>query len=440
MIRIAIIFITAILISVVAAYFSIVGLAALFAATFWGVVIMGATLEAGKVVAATWAHEHWGDPSVSKLHKGYLVAAVCALMLVTSLGIYGYLSKGHLEQAAPMAGTNLQIQQGELRIQQIEADNARLTTRLNQLDQSVDVMLSNDRASQGLRARRQQASERTEINSTMDANNQQIQQIQTELLPLKTSNLEVEAKLGPVKYVAELFGWQDPEVAVRMIILIIMVAFDPLALVLILSGGISLRQYQERKRLEAEKSQPELTVNTIDGLHGDRYLTPEDLGIAPLKVEDFASGPVVGGGTLVTELPGEAALDDQAKEDLAHFHSRMMKPLFVPAGYPPEDKAEEPEAAFPFMKELEEHGTVHEEVAENPAAVKLEIAEQTEAPVESENEEGTPPLTEKEKLLIMLEKNPEILQDIIEVVDTYRTPTNHTVQLRGSHDPTNTNG
>ena len=429
MIRIAIIFITAILISVVAAYFSIVGLAALFAATFWGVVIMGATLEAGKVVAATWAHEHWSDPNVSKLHKGYLVAAVCALMLVTSLGIYGYLSKGHLEQSAPMAGTNLQIQQGELRIQQIEADNARLTTRLNQLDQSVNVMLGNDRATQGLRARRQQASERTEINSAMDANNQQIQQIQTELLPLKTANLEVEAKLGPVKYVAELFGWQDPEVAVRMIILIIMVAFDPLALVLILSGGISLRQYQERKRLEAENKR-DADYEPVE-MPEDHLIT---LPVAEASVEDYSSGPQVGRGSLVTELPKGEELSEQTQADLRYFESKMQKPVFMATGPVP---VSEPEPAFPFMKELEEHGTVHEEVAENQPVAELEIAEQEEVPVESEDEQEGPALSEKEKLLIMLEKNPEILQDIIEVVDTYRAPANHTVQLRGSNDPTN---
>lgn len=439
MIRIAVIYITAILISVVAAYFSIVGLAALFAATFWGVVIMGAVLEGGKVVAATWAHEHWGDKTVSRLHKGYLVVAICALMLVTSIGIYGYLSKGHLEQSAPMAGTNLQIQQGELRIQQIQEDNARLTTRLNQLDQSVNVLLGNDRATQGLRARGQQRAERAEINATMTANNTAIQEIQTQLLPLKTANLEVEAKLGPVKYVADLFGWQDPEAAVRMIILIIMVAFDPLALVLILSGGISLRQYQERK--EREKAEREAKVVVVPVPY-EPLEVPDDLQVSQpvgeiTEVEDYSSGPTVGGGSHVTELPNGEDMSEQTQADLRYFESKMRAPMFMATGPLPDA---EPKAAFPFMQELEEHGTVHEEVAENQPVVELEIAETDSLPVESEDEQETPALSEKEKLLIMLEKNPEILQDIIEVVDTYRTPVNHTVQLRGSNDPSKPNG
>lgn len=418
MIRIAIIFITAILISVVAAYFSIVGLAALFAATFWGVVVMGATLELGKIVAATWAHEHWADKSVSRLHKGYLVGAVGALMLVTSLGIYGYLSKGHLEQAAPMAGTNLQIQQGELRIQQIQADNERLTTRLNQLDQSVNVMLGNDRASQGLRARGQQRAERAEINTTMDENNKAIQDIQTELLPLKTANLEVEAKLGPVKYVADLFGWQDPEAAVRMIILIIMVAFDPLALVLIISGGISLRQYQERKRAKLESK--------AEDTKEDEPLVAEE------PIENFTAEPEVGVVTLVSELPSSEDLDDQTKEDVSYFSAKLStaNPVFIPSGYEPEAKSEEVIPAFPFMKELE----AQQDAEENQATLQTEVAEEELVSVESEDEQEAPALSEKEQLLNMLEKNPDILQDIIEVVDTYRKPENHSVRLHSPDD------
>lgn len=410
MIRIAIIFITAILISVVAAYFSIVGLAALFAATFWGVVIMGATLEAGKVVAATWAHEHWGDPSVSRLHKGYLVGAVSALMLVTSLGIYGYLSKGHLEQAAPMAGTNLQIQQGELRIQQIQADNERLTTRLNQLDQSVNVMLSNDRASQGLRARRQQAAERAEINTTMDANNKQIQELQTNLLPLKTANLEVEAKLGPVKYVAELFGWKDPEAAVRMIILIIMVAFDPLALVLIISGGISLRQYQERKRLEAEANRDAAVQGIMVGLE-DAVEMQEAKPVDEEGVID--TGPLL----TIEEHEPEIEVED---ENTWPNEEELIKALHEDRDQP----------AYPFMQELE----AQQDIEENQAALQTEVAEEESIPVELDSEQEVSVLSEKEQLLNMLEKNPDILQDIIEVVDTYRKPIDHSLQLRGSDD------
>lgn len=439
MIRIAIIFTTAVLISVVAAYFSIVGLAALFSATFWGVVIMGASLELGKVVAATWAHEHWSDPTVSRVHKGYLVAAVAALMLVTSLGIYGYLSKGHLEQAAPIAGTNLQIQQGELRIQQLQADNTRLTTRLDQLDQSVNVMLGQDRASQGLRARNQQRAERQEINTSMDANNAAIQKIQADLLPLKTANLEVEAKLGPVKYVAELFGWKDPEAAVRMIILLIMSAFDPLALVLIISCSISWKQYQEKKRLALLTSRDsEYEPMTIQE---DHYTTlPLDTSVIEESkededekiYEDFVFGTDPNKGTHVTSLPEETSFDPEVKDMLVRFESKMQKPLFIPTGTLQE--SEEPDSGWDFIKSLEQEALLEAEEKQPVVETKVEIQSEDNIDSESEETNETPVLSEKEQLIMMLEKNPEILQDIIEVVDGFRKPENNSINLRKLDD------
>lgn len=421
MFRIAIIFTTAILISAVAAYFSIVGLAALFAATFWGVVVMGVSLEAGKVVAATWAHEHWSDPNVSRLHKGYLVGAVGALMLVTSLGIYGYLSKGHLEQAAPMAGTNLQIQQGELRIQQLEADNARLTTRLNQLDQSVNVMLNQDRATQGLRARRQQASERAEINSTMDANNKAIQEIQTSLLPLKTANLEVEAKLGPVKYVAELFGWKDPEVAVRMIILIIMVAFDPLALVLIISGGISLRQLRAQQRLESERFRDEDFQGIMDGLNDAVEMEQERQS----EVENSPEETLVDDVVIESQEQNDEIIDQPS--NLQRFGLKTDNPIFIPTGFESASTVVDTksESGWAFIQELE----ADRESKENQLVVETDVDITEQPPVESENEQYETESSEKEKLLAMLEKNPDVLQDIIEVIETYRKPPSNTVRL-----------
>lgn len=246
----------AVIISGVAAYFSVVGLAALFAATMWPVIIMGASLEAGKLVAAQWLHENWANRNVTWFHKSYLVIAVGVLMGITAIGIYGFLSKGHLEQKAPIAGIELQIAQKEQSIKFLEADNQRLTDKLNQLDTSVNSFLKGDKATAGLAARNRQKAERKDIDTQMAENNTKIKAVYDELLPLKVSTSEVEAKLGPVKYVADLFGWQDPNSAVRLIILLIMVAFDPLAVALLISASISLGEWQASKKKEEVATTP----------------------------------------------------------------------------------------------------------------------------------------------------------------------------------------
>ncbi|RYF17659.1 MAG: hypothetical protein EOO77_11600, partial [Oxalobacteraceae bacterium] len=106
----------ALMVEIVAGYFSVVGLAALFAAAFWPVVVMGGTLEAGKLVAATWLKQNWKNPNVAWLHKLYLLVAIGSLMAITSLGIYGYLAKAHLEQEANLPAVEIQIKQMESRI------------------------------------------------------------------------------------------------------------------------------------------------------------------------------------------------------------------------------------------------------------------------------------------------------------------------------------
>lgn len=251
---IILIFIVAAAISTVAAYFSLVGMGALFAATFWGVVIMTGTLEVGKIVATKWVHANWKNPSAPWYFRGLFCVFIAALMVITSLGIYGYLSKGHLEQNAPVAGINIQVSQLETQLKQKQTENDQLQTRLDQISRITDKSLeSGGRA--GLRAASSQRQEVSSIQERIDANNTAINDLNTKLIPLKTQGAEVEAKLGPVKYVADLFGW-DPESAVRIVIVIIMVAFDPLALSLFIAGSISLKDYQNARRRASEDTEP----------------------------------------------------------------------------------------------------------------------------------------------------------------------------------------
>ena len=256
---------TALLITATAAWFSVSGLIALFAATAIPVLVMGTILESAKIVAAAWLHMNWDNKNVNWIHKTYLSLAIFALMVITAIGIYGFLSKGHLEQQAPVAGIELQINAKQQQIDMLTQTNQRLTNELSQMDQSVNAFLTSGKASAGLRARQSETSERKGVQKQIDDNNNQIQKLETDILPLKSQTAEVEAKLGPVKYVAQLFGWQDTDKAVRLVILTIMFAFDPLAVMLLISSQISFTEWVEQKnQKKAElEAKEELKVQRI---------------------------------------------------------------------------------------------------------------------------------------------------------------------------------
>lgn len=256
---------TALLITATAAWFSVSGLIALFAATAIPVLVMGTILESAKIVAAAWLHMNWDNKNVNWIHKTYLSLAIFALMIITAIGIYGFLSKGHLEQQAPVAGIELQISAKQQQIDMLTQTNQRLTNELTQMDQSVNAFLTSGKASAGLKARQSETAERKGVQKQIDDNNNQIQKLETDILPLKSQTAEVEAKLGPVKYVAQLFGWQDTDKAVRLVILTIMFAFDPLAVMLLISSQISFTEWVEQKnQKKAElESKEELKVQHI---------------------------------------------------------------------------------------------------------------------------------------------------------------------------------
>lgn len=254
----------ALLISGVAGWFSVIGLGALFAATFWPVIVMGTVLETGKLVAAGWLHANWSNPRVNILHKTYLTFAVLALMLVTAIGIYGYLSKGYLEQEAPLASTTIQIEQRETALRQKQAEIVRLGQHQEQLDAAVNSLIEQRHVLASQRLRDSQKAERAQIAAAVTAATAEVSRLTEELVPLRLHTSEVRAKLGPVKYVADLFGWQDPNSAVRLVILVIMFAFDPLAVVLVLSGTISIGEWSEARRARmAKKKSGSKTIEEV---------------------------------------------------------------------------------------------------------------------------------------------------------------------------------
>ena len=238
----------ALLIEVVGAYYSITGLAAIFSGAVIPILIMGGSLELGKVTAAVWLKNNWERAGIT--YKLYLLPAVAMLMLITSMGIFGFLSKAHNDQTLVSGdvGAKLAIYDEKIRTAKdnIEADRKQL----RQMDEAVDQVMgrSSDEkgADKAVAIRRGQAKDRVALAKDIEANQRIISQINDEAAPIRAENRKVEAEVGPIKYIAKLIYSENPdanilEKAVTWVIMTIVAVFDPLALVLILAAQQSIR-------------------------------------------------------------------------------------------------------------------------------------------------------------------------------------------------------
>lgn len=243
---------TALAISAVAAWYSIAGLAAIFSAAVLPIIIMGSVLEVGKLVTASWLYQNWRK--VPFLLKGYLTTAVVVLMFITSMGIFGFLSKAHLEQSITAEGTNeLQIINLERQITRQQSIIADAETVLSQLDQQVAVLIEYDRIrgpEGSIAVRKSQQEERSLLNEAIDAAYIQIDGLQEDLAPLQKDRLALEVEVGPLKYIAELIYGDEArdhfDESVRWVIILIIFVFDPLAVLLLIAANMSLKNAANR--------------------------------------------------------------------------------------------------------------------------------------------------------------------------------------------------
>jgi hypothetical protein len=237
----------ALAISGVAAWYSIAGLAAIFAAAKVPVMIMGASLEVGKLVTASWLYQNW--KRVPFLLKSYLTFAVVVLMFITSMGIFGFLSKAHIDQTIVSGDNTLLIQQIDQKIEreQKRIDDANLV--IAQLDSAVQTLIDYDRIrgdDGAIAVREGQKDERDNLNTIIDDAYGIMGSLQSDRLQLSQEQLSIEAEVGPIRYIAELiYGDETNEAilnsAVRIVILIIIFVFDPLAVLLLVAANMSLR-------------------------------------------------------------------------------------------------------------------------------------------------------------------------------------------------------
>ena len=243
-------FISAISISLIAAGYSILGLATLFAGAYVPIIAMGSALEVGKLVAASWLYHNWRR-NIPKSLKAYLFTSIIVLIFITSVGIFGFLSKAHLDQVKPTAGNTEQIELIDKKIKQEEKIIERAEKTLAQLDKALDVYIDKEYVSRGLKERNKQKEERDLLNKSIDEAMAKIADLNNSKSSINIEQLKLEADVGPLKYVAELIYGDNAkdhfDSAVRIIILILIFVFDPLAVLLLIAANISLNQWRDKR-------------------------------------------------------------------------------------------------------------------------------------------------------------------------------------------------
>lgn len=240
--------IVALCLSAVAAFYSIVGLTAIFAAAVIPIIVMGSILEVAKVTVTIWLHEYWDKCRLAM--KAYLVPAVGLLMLITSMGIFGFLSKAHSDQSLVSGDSQAKISIYDEKIR-TSRDNIEANRKaLKQMDEAVDQVMgrSSDEkgADKAVAIRRTQQKERARLLAEITAEQKTISRLNEEAAPLRAENRKIEAEVGPIKYIAALIYGDNPDAnilerAVRWVIIIIVAVFDPLAIMMLLAATESMK-------------------------------------------------------------------------------------------------------------------------------------------------------------------------------------------------------
>jgi hypothetical protein len=239
-------------VSVVGAYYSILGLAALFAGAYWAVITMGVTLEIAKLVTVSWLYRNWNLDLLPQSIRAYLLSAVLMLMFITSIGIFGFLSKAHLDTAAPNTGNRLLVKNIERQIDSEKKAIEGAQKIVDQLDKALDKVIDKD-ADKGLIERQKQITERNRANNIIANSSKKITDLSNQKLKYDKDQLAIDKEVGPFKYVAEiLFGDADDgnlDRAVRFIIICLILVFDPLAVLMLVAVNVSIKEYQRNKKL-----------------------------------------------------------------------------------------------------------------------------------------------------------------------------------------------
>ena len=255
----------ALAISGVAAFYSIVGLMAIFSASALSIAVMGSVLEVGKLATASWLYQNW--KKVPRFLKYYLTGAVVILMFITSMGIFGYLSKSHIDAGTGTSELYVKLERLDSNIESERKSISRAEGQLEKLDFALERYIELNAVSKGLRKRDEQKPERDKLSQIVNESQDKIDIYLDERADIQLKIKSFEVEVGPLKYIsALLFGESDSvnylDKAVRYVIILLIFVFDPLAVLMLIAANISLKEEQQKRKRKERKSQPKNAMTT----------------------------------------------------------------------------------------------------------------------------------------------------------------------------------
>jgi Skp family chaperone for outer membrane proteins len=264
---------SALSVSASAAFYSVSGLSKLFAGASLQVIIMASSLEIAKLVIASLLYQYWDK--LNKLLRVYLTIAAAVLILITSMGIYGFLSAAYQETANKAGNIDAQVSLVEVKRDNIKEQLAVYTTEKESINKSVNdlraglagnvqtykdkdgnILSSSSSANRKAFERQldQAIVRQNEINSKVDQLNTQLFDYETEIVNIKT-NSELVGELGPLKYLSGLTGVSMDKI-INVLLLIIIFVFDPLAIALVVAANFAFAQLRSKEGYDMYKNAP----------------------------------------------------------------------------------------------------------------------------------------------------------------------------------------
>lgn len=244
-------------ISAVAIWYSVAGLVSIFAAAVTPIIVMGVALEISKLIATVWLKINWTRAPV--FIRSYLLAAIAILMVITSMGIFGFLSKAHSDAGLVSGDVQAKIAVYDEKIKTSKENIDANRKALKQMDEAVDQVMGRSTTETGadkaVAIRRAQAKERARLQSEIAADQKAISRLNEERAPIAAEVRKVEAEVGPIKYIANFIYGDNPdanvlEKAVTWVIIIIVIVFDPLAVILLLASQYSFQWFRKAREDE----------------------------------------------------------------------------------------------------------------------------------------------------------------------------------------------
>jgi hypothetical protein len=237
-----ILLLTALAISSIAGYFSIMGLAHIFSANPLPIIVMGCVLEVGKLVTASFVYRQWDK--INFVLKTYFVASVVVLSIITSLGIFGYLSKSYTSDSASIYDNETKLNTTQ---NLIEIERKRLDNLLQQ------------------QAKRDTPNKRIELDIRESQN--KISELTKEIGIVQKDKNKQNSEIGPIRYVSELvYQKNDMETidrAVRLIIISLMFVFDPLAILLVVAANMLLKAERRKPKARFTRNSIEIDKSAV---------------------------------------------------------------------------------------------------------------------------------------------------------------------------------